>query len=152
MAIMATVPLRGRWEPSAYENQIIKLHSQIWLISEAVTFLLTEKKINGRQQREVCSPLKLCHRLTQFLSYGHSPGRKTISGCLYSTREISQGYKLSPASQFLSAALSRLKRDDFRFPSKISFFSRHITPFPASFCLNSFIYSDDAAWLYTRKT
>lgn len=55
------------------------------------------KNKKKEQQRDiVCSPLKLCH----YLSYGHSPGRKTISGCLYSTWKISQGYKLARLPSF----------------------------------------------------
>lgn len=100
MAIMAYVLQRGRWDLSVYENQIIKLHSQTWLISEAVAFLQTERNKRGQQRDEVCNPLKLCPPLTQYLSYCHSPGSKTISGCLYSTWEISQGYKLAQLPSF----------------------------------------------------
>lgn len=51
MAIMASVPQRRRWELSAFENQIIKLHSQTWLISEAVAFLQAERH-KGADSRE----------------------------------------------------------------------------------------------------
>lgn len=52
MAIMDTVPQRRRWELSAYENQIIKLHSQTWFISEAAAFLQAERNKKTGQQRD----------------------------------------------------------------------------------------------------
>lgn len=107
-AIMATVPQRGRWELSAYENQIVKLHSQTWLISEAVAFLQAKRnKESGQQRDKVCSPLTLCPPLTQCLSYGHSPGKETISGCLYTITRL----QINPATRSDSSAASHFKKE-----------------------------------------
>lgn len=88
MDIMVTVPQRWRWELSAYENRIIKLHSQIWLISGAVAFLQAERnKKNGKQRNSVLP--SLCVWVMVILQ-----AKRLLLGICTVYWEISQGYKL----------------------------------------------------------
>lgn len=104
MDILTTVPLRGRWELSADENQIIQLHSQIWLISEAVAFLRAERNKKSRQLRDKSVQSTETLPSSDSVFDLRSFSRQTISGRLNSTWEISQGYKLA---QILSLTLWR---------------------------------------------
>lgn len=86
-----------------------------------------EKIKKSGQHREVCTGT--LPPLTQYLSYAHSLGWKTISGCLRSTWEISQGYKLSHLPSFSLQQCRAFKGMTLGFLPRFHFFSQHITPF-----------------------
>lgn len=157
MTATLILPQRERWWLSAYERQIIKLHSRTWILSEGPAFLPADfKKWRewAKETGKMYSPRKLWAPLTQYLSYIHCPVKKAVSGCLCSTWEISQSDKLAQLPSFALPQCHSYKETTLGFFPGLHF-SQHaagscyffLPTFPHNLSMET-----DAVWLVLDET